>query len=575
MFSSRSRQTNYHQTNRSYYGIILLLAELGRSSHLPPITLVIIILNVLIYFDIFPLFGLSSDLQSVCVSTHTVLDQGDYMRILLAPFFHGDDMHLYYNMASFLYKGQQLETLFGSQYFALLLAILTLLSSLMLVLLGQLASSLLDNPEYLFTCAVGFSAVIFALKVITTHYTPAYGSNTFLGFIPISAKYIVWVELVVIQLITPNVSFLGHLAGILVGLLPSCGNSITGDKECYRVTVVNGTQLCASAAKCDSFDTCDEHQSCSSRRSVCAIDSCCKEPICIPYLFTKRCRINHWTPESRTPLRAAIIHPHTRWIPKGVTVAGGYGRGGANNQLWGSHGLYVDENKNVYIADFANNRIIEWKHGSKIGQVVAGGWSKRVSRWPRRYGQTGETIVANIACAGLTMDVNGYIYATDTENHQVLRYKIGESVGTVVAGGNGKGSRLDQLDSPRFLFVDRDYSVYVGDRGNQRVMKWPKSAKSGILVAGGQGLGSDLKQLAWANGIVVDQSGTLYVAEEGNHRVTRWAKGATEGIVIAGGIGIGEQANQLNMPCGLSFDKEGNIYVVDYGNYRVQRFDID
>ncbi|CAF5115094.1 unnamed protein product, partial [Rotaria magnacalcarata] len=58
---------------------------------------------------------------------------------------------------------------------------------------------------------------------------------------------------------------------------------------------------------------------------------------------------------------------------KGVTVAGGYGRGGANNQLWGSHGLYVDENKNVYIADFANNRIIEWKHGSKIGQVVAGG----------------------------------------------------------------------------------------------------------------------------------------------------------------------------------------------------------
>ncbi|CAM4802302.1 unnamed protein product [Rotaria magnacalcarata] len=494
MFSSRSRQTNYHQTNRSYYGIILLLAELGRSSHLPPITLVIIILNVLIYFDIFPLFGLSSDLQSVCVSTHTVLDQGDYMRILLAPFFHGDDMHLYYNMASFLYKGQQLETLFGSQYFALLLAILTLLSSLMLVLLGQLASSLLDNPEYLFTCAVGFSAVIFALKVITTHYTPAYGSNTFLGFIPISAKYIVWVELVVIQLITPNVSFLGHLAGILVGLF---------------------TITCGYYSSAYQMDT------------------------------------------------------------KGVTVAGGYGRGGANNQLWGSHGLYVDENKNVYIADFANNRIIEWKHGSKIGQVVAGGWSKRVSRWPRRYGQTGETIVANIACAGLTMDVNGYIYATDTENHQVLRYKIGESVGTVVAGGNGKGSRLDQLDSPRFLFVDRDYSVYVGDRGNQRVMKWPKSAKSGILVAGGQGLGSDLKQLAWANGIVVDQSGTLYVAEEGNHRVTRWAKGATEGIVIAGGIGIGEQANQLNMPCGLSFDKEGNIYVVDYGNYRVQRFDID
>jgi rhomboid domain-containing protein 1 len=211
MFGSRSRHTHFQYSNRSYYGIILLLIELSRSTHLPPITLAVIILNVLIYFDIFPLFGLSSNLQSVCVSTHAVLDQGDYMRILLAPLFHGDDMHLYYNMASFLYKGQQLETLFGSPYFALLLTILTISSSLMLVILGQLAASVLDNPEYLFTCAVGFSAVIFALKVITTHYTPDYASNTFLGFIPVSTKYIVWVELIIIQLITPNVSFLGKI----------------------------------------------------------------------------------------------------------------------------------------------------------------------------------------------------------------------------------------------------------------------------------------------------------------------------------------------------------------------------
>lgn len=210
MFGSRSRHPQYHQTNRSYFGIILLLAELSRTTHLPPITLIVIILNVLIYFDIFPLFGLTSNLQSVCVSTYAVLDQGDYWRILVAPFFHGDDMHLYYNMASFLYKGQQLETLFGTPYFGLLLTILTISSSLMLVILGQIASSLLDNPEYLFTCAVGFSAVIFALKVITTHYTPTYGSNSILGFIPISTKYVVWVELIVIQLITPNVSFLGR-----------------------------------------------------------------------------------------------------------------------------------------------------------------------------------------------------------------------------------------------------------------------------------------------------------------------------------------------------------------------------
>lgn len=203
MFARRSQ--------RSHYGIILLLAELSRTSHLPPVTLVVIILNVVIYFDILPIFALSTDLQSVCISTHAVFDRGDYLRLLLAPLYHGDDMHLYYNMASFLYKGQLLERLFGSPYFLILLSILTFSSSLMLVILGQLAAGLFDNPEYLFTCAVGFSAVIFALKVITTHYTPGHGSSYLFGLpLPISTKYLVWVELFVIQMITPNVSFLGQ-----------------------------------------------------------------------------------------------------------------------------------------------------------------------------------------------------------------------------------------------------------------------------------------------------------------------------------------------------------------------------
>ncbi|CAM4769840.1 unnamed protein product [Rotaria magnacalcarata] len=49
----------------------------------------------------------------------------------------------------------------------------------------------------------------------------------------------------------------------------SYGNSITGDEPCYRVTLANGTKLCASPAECDSFDTCREHKSCPSVKSVC------------------------------------------------------------------------------------------------------------------------------------------------------------------------------------------------------------------------------------------------------------------------------------------------------------------
>ncbi|CAF2039363.1 unnamed protein product, partial [Rotaria magnacalcarata] len=108
-------------------------------------------------------------------------------------------------------------------------------------------------------------------------------------------------------------------------------------------------------------------------------------------------------------------------------------------------------------------------------------------------------------------------------------YKLGENIGTLVAGGNGQGDRLNQLNEPTYLFVDRDHSVYVSDYYNHRVMKWVEGAKKGIVVAGGQGRGSALSQLSYPNGLFVDTLGTLYVADSTNHRVMRWIQGTKQG----------------------------------------------
>ncbi|CAF3878013.1 unnamed protein product, partial [Rotaria sp. Silwood1] len=105
-------------------------------------------------------------------------------------------------------------------------------------------------------------------------------------------------------------------------------------------------------------------------------------------------------------------------------------------------------------------------------------------------------------------------------------------------------------------------------------MKWEEGAKQGIVVAGGQGEGNSLTQLNHPQGVVVDQLGTVYVADCWNHRIMRWSKGATRGNVIVRENGIGAQSNKLNYPTGLSFDRHGNLYVVDYGNARIQKFNI-
>ncbi|CAF3864193.1 unnamed protein product [Rotaria sp. Silwood1] len=199
--------------------------------------------------------------------------------------------------------------------------------------------------------------------------------------------------------------------------------------------------------------------------------------------------------------------------------------------------------------------------------------NSRVMRWSRRNGTSGEVIIKNISCWGLTMDDQRFLYIVGDD--KVTRCRMGETNETVVAGDNGYNDRLNQLNFPTYVFVDREYSVYVSDKNNHRVMKWMKDAKEGIIVVGGRGEGNDLTQLSQPRGIFVDQMGTLYVADYENDRVMRWYKGETQGDVIAGGKGIGEQANQLSRPEGLSFDRHGNLYVADCINNRVQRFSIE
>ncbi len=54
--------------------------------------------------------------------------------------------------------------------------------------------------------------------------------------------------------------------------------------------------------------------------------------------------------------------------------AGGNGKGNQLNQLSSPEGIYVDDDHQcIYIADYGNDRIVEWKYDAKIGQIVAGG----------------------------------------------------------------------------------------------------------------------------------------------------------------------------------------------------------
>jgi sugar lactone lactonase YvrE len=302
---------------------------------------------------------------------------------------------------------------------------------------------------------------------------------------------------------------------------------------------------------------------------------------------------------------AANISLNATWSQNGVTVFGDNGSGSGLNQLSYPWGLFVDDNATVYIADSSNNRIVKSKCCIVNGQVVAGGngagnltdqlngpkdvivnresdsliicdhGNRRVMQWPLRCGTNGEVIISNIECQGLTMDDRGFLYVSDTEYHNVTRWRVGNTQKLVVAGGNEKGDSHNQLNRPSYIFVDRDYSVYVSDTGNHRIMKWTESAEKGIVVAGGRGKGKNLTQLAYPGGVVVDHYGIVYVTDSENHRIMRWFEGEKMGRVLVDGNVAREQSKSLYYPQGLSFDRQGNLYVSDMANHRIQRFSID
>ncbi|CAF0872445.1 unnamed protein product [Rotaria sordida] len=310
--------------------------------------------------------------------------------------------------------------------------------------------------------------------------------------------------------------------------------------------------------------------------------------------------------QERVVLRSSHIDIGATWSPNGTTVAGDSEQGNRLNQLNSPQGICVDnEDQVVYIADWCNHRIMKWKFDLTDGEIVAGGngagnrmdqlnnpldviidketdnliicdsGNQRVVQWPCRNASRGQTIISNIDCRGLAMDDNRFLYVSNYNKSEVQRWRIGDSQGTVVAGGNGKGIHLNQLNGPQYVFVDQDHSVYISDMNNYRVMKWLQGAQEGIIVAGGQGKGNTLSQLSSPYGVIVDPLGTVYVADCGNHQIVRWSNGAKEGTVIVGGNGCGNKPNQLNYPVGFSFDQYGNLYVSDNGNSRIQLFNIN
>ncbi len=255
---------------------------------------------------------------------------------------------------------------------------------------------------------------------------------------------------------------------------------------------------------------------------------------------------NHRVLEYDTPLTTDTIADRVLGQPDFISNTPN--NGGINaNSLWDPFSLALDAQGNLYVADYGNNRVLEYNHPLTDDTTA-----------DRVFGQPGFTsgtannngISANSLYlpTGVSLSAQGDLYVADYFNHRVLEYNAPLTTGTtadLVFGQpnftsntpNNNGISASSLNLPVDVSVDAQGNLYVVEAGNNRVLEFNTPLTDGIIADRVFG------QLNF-----------------------------TSGSVNGGGASAG--AGTLNNPFGVLLDAQGNLYVADIGNNRVLEFDV-
>ncbi|CAF1224292.1 unnamed protein product [Rotaria sordida] len=142
---------------------------------------------------------------------------------------------------------------------------------------------------------------------------------------------------------------------------------------------------------------------------------------------------------------------------------------------------------------------------------------------------------------------------------------MGDTNGQVVAGGNGHGNRLNQLDHPADVLIDKETdSLIICDYMNRRVVRWPR--RSGTTQ------GEILIDNINCHGLAIDDQRYLYISDVEKHEVRRYQIGDKNGTLVAGGNGKGAGLNQLSVPVYIFVAQQPTVYVSEKNNHRVMKW---
>ena len=189
----------------------------------------------------------------------------------------------------------------------------------------------------------------------------------------------------------------------------------------------------------------------------------------------------------------------------------------------------LDGSDNLYIADRDNRRIRKIDADSKIISTVAGDGTRGDG------GDGGQATAAQLNLPhGVAVDGDGNLYIADSGSHRVRKVDADGDISTVAGdgtrgfSGDGGQATAAQLNYPYSLALDGSGNLYIADRNNNRI-RWVNAATGIIATVAGNGRTGFSKdgglatqsRLYGAYGVAVDGAGYIYIGDTSSNRIRR------------------------------------------------------
>ncbi|UJR21041.1 hypothetical protein I4U23_024141 [Adineta vaga] len=171
--------------------------------------------------------------------------------------------------------------------------------------------------------------------------------------------------------------------------------------------------------------------------------------------------------------------------------------------------MFIDIDNTIYLVDKSNSHVLIWFNNSNnLTQTLSNGlddltsifvaanneiyiynnyqWNYRVEKWNMSANMGIPVMYIDEACSGLFVDIGNTLYCSMYNRDQVVKRWLNDNSNktTIAAGTGNSGSALNQLDSPRRIFVDTNFDLYVADSGNDRIQLFRLGQLNGTTVAG-------------------------------------------------------------------------------------------